>query len=133
LIYLSYLSSSSLCLSSSSSFILVRELDCLVHLVLFSSSSSSSCSCLVHVPSSSYSSPCMSQILDMTWYNLIFLIIMFIAYFDYMFSIDGLALCLYPCSYSVYPLISAVGGRSCVSVVLRQCLYANAPLFRVMW
>ena len=28
----------------------------------------------------------------MTWYNYIFIIIMFIAYFDYMFSIVGLAL-----------------------------------------
>jgi len=52
---------------------------------------------------------------------------MFVAYFDYMFSIVGLALCLCACLYSAYPLISGVGGRSCVSVVLRQCLSMNAP------
>jgi len=68
-------------------------------------------------PSSSYSNSCLSRILDMTWYNYIFIIIMFIAYFDYMFSIIGLALCLCPCSYSAYRLNSGVGG--CVSVVLR--------------
>ena len=67
----------------------------------------------------------MSRILDMTWYNYIFIVIMFIAYFDYMFSIVGLCLC--SCSYSTYPLTSRVGGRSCVSVMLRQCLSANAP------
>jgi len=77
-------------------------------------------------PSSYYSSSCLSRILDMTWYNYIFIIKMFIAYFDYMFSIIGLALCLCLCSYSAYPLNSGVGGRICVSVMLRQCLYANA-------
>jgi len=78
-------------------------------------------------PSSSYSSLCMSRILDMTWYYYIFKIIMFIAYFNSMFSIVGLPLCLCPCLYSVYPLISGVGHTNCVSVVLRQCLSANAP------
>jgi len=65
----------------------------------------------------------------MTWYNYIFIIIiiiMFIAYFDYMFSIVGLALCLCTCSYSIHPLSSGVGGRSCVGVVLRQCVSTNA-------
>jgi len=52
---------------------------------------------------------------------------MFIAYFDYMFSIVGLALYLCPCSYSAYPLNLGVDGRSCVSMVLRQCLSTNAP------
>jgi hypothetical protein len=78
--------------------------------------------------SSSYFSSCMSRILDMTWYNYIFIIkYKFIAYFDYMFSIVRLALCLCPCSYSAYPLNLGVGGKSCVSVVLRQCLFVNAP------
>jgi len=58
----------------------------------------------------------------MTWYNY-----KFIAYFDYMFSIVGLALCLWTCSYSTHPLSSGVGGRSCVGVVLRQCLSTNKP------
>jgi hypothetical protein len=52
---------------------------------------------------------------------------MFIVYFDYTSNIVGLALCLYPCSYSAYPMNSGVGGRSCVSVVLRHYLSANAP------
>jgi len=52
---------------------------------------------------------------------------MFIAYIDYMFSIVGLALCLCTCSYSTHPLSSGVGGRSCVGVVLRQCIFVNAP------
>jgi len=78
-------------------------------------------------PSSYYSSLCLSRILDMTWYNYIFIIIMFIAYFNYIFSIVGLALCLYSYSYSAYPLNLGVGGKSCVSVVLRQCLFVNAP------
>jgi len=63
----------------------------------------------------------------MTWYNYIFIIIMFIVYFNYMFSIVGLALCLCPCSYSAYPLNSGVGGRSCVSMVLRHYLSVDAP------
>jgi len=77
--------------------------------------------------SSSYSSSCMSRILNMTWYNYIFIIIIFIAYFDYMFSIVGLVLCLCPCSYNTYPLNSGVGGRGCVSVVLRHHLSTNTP------
>ena len=63
----------------------------------------------------------------MTWYNYIFRIIMFIAYFDNMFSIVGLALYLCTCLYSTHPLSSGVGGRSCISGVLRQSLSANAP------
>jgi len=56
--------------------------------------------------SSSYFSSDMSQILEMTWYNYIFISIMFIAYFDYIASIVRLALCLCPCLYSAYPLNS---------------------------
>jgi hypothetical protein len=52
---------------------------------------------------------------------------MFIAYVDYMFSIVGVVLCLYPCSYSAHSDDQGVGGRSCVSVVLRQYLSASAP------
>jgi hypothetical protein len=69
----------------------------------------------------------VSRILDMTLYNYIFIIIMFIACFDYTSNIVGLALCLYPCSYSAYPMNSGVGDRSCVSMVLRYYLSANAP------
>jgi hypothetical protein len=69
----------------------------------------------------------VSRILDMTWYNYIFIIIMCIACFDYTSNIVGLALCLYPWSYSAYPMNSGVGCRSCVSVVLRHYLSTNEP------
>jgi hypothetical protein len=69
----------------------------------------------------------MSQILDRAWYNSRFIIIMFIAYVDYMFSIVGVVLCLYSCLYSAHSDDQGVGGRSCVSVVLRQYLSTNAP------
>jgi hypothetical protein len=52
---------------------------------------------------------------------------MFIAYVDYMFSIVRVVLCLYPCSYSAHSDDQGVGGRSCVSMVLRQYLSASAP------
>jgi hypothetical protein len=69
----------------------------------------------------------MSQILDRIWYNSRFTIIMFIAYVDYMFSIVGVVLYLYPCSYSAHYDDQGVGGRSCVSMVLRQYLSVSAP------
>jgi hypothetical protein len=64
--------------------------------------------------------------LDRTWYNSRFIIIMFIAYVDYMFSIVGVVLCLYPCLYSAHSN-DRVGGRSCVRVVLRHYLSVSAP------
>jgi hypothetical protein len=51
---------------------------------------------------------------------------MFIASVDYMFSIVGVVLCLYSCSYSAHSDDQGVGGRSCVSMVLRQYLSASA-------
>jgi hypothetical protein len=63
----------------------------------------------------------------MTWYNSRYIIIMFIAYVGYIFSIIGVALCLYPCSYSAHFDDQGVGGRYCVSVVLIRCLPMNAP------
>jgi hypothetical protein len=69
----------------------------------------------------------MSRILDRTWYNSRFIIIMFIAYVDYMFSIVGVVLYLYPCSYNTHYDDQGVGGRSCVSMVLRQYLSVSAP------
>jgi hypothetical protein len=68
----------------------------------------------------------MSRILDRTWYNSRFIITMFIAYIDYMFSIVGVVLCLYSCSYGAHSDDQGVGGRSCVSVVLRQYLSMSA-------
>jgi hypothetical protein len=52
---------------------------------------------------------------------------MFIAYVDYMFSIVGVVLCLYPCLYSTYSDNQGMGGRSCVSMVLRKYLSVSAP------
>jgi hypothetical protein len=52
---------------------------------------------------------------------------MFIAYVDYMFSIVGVVLCLYSCSYSAHSDDQGVSGRSCVSMVLRQYLSVSAP------
>jgi hypothetical protein len=52
---------------------------------------------------------------------------MFIAYVDYMFSIVEVVLCLYSCSYSAHSDDQGVGGRSCVSMVLRQYLSMSAP------
>jgi hypothetical protein len=69
----------------------------------------------------------MSRILDRTWYNSRFIIIMFITYVDYMFSIVGVVLCLYFCLYSIHSDDQGVGGRSCVSMVLRQYLSTSAP------
>jgi hypothetical protein len=118
-------SSSSIC-SSSSSF--SSSCSCSSSSSSSSSLSSSLCSCFSSCrSSSSCSSLCVSRIHDMTWYNYIFIIIMFIACFDYMSNIVGLDLCLYPCTYSTYPMNSGVGGRSYVSVVLRHYLSANAP------
>jgi hypothetical protein len=56
----------------------------------------------------------------------VFLIIMFIVYFDYMFSTTRLYLCSSSCSYSAHLLDLWVSGRHSVSVVLIPCLSANA-------
>jgi len=69
----------------------------------------------------------VSGILDMTCYNSIFIIIMFVAYVDYMFSIVRVVLCLCSCSYSAHPDDQGAGGRYYVSVVLIYCLSASAP------
>jgi hypothetical protein len=54
-----------------------------------------------------------------------FLIILFIVYFDYMLSIVGLS--SYSCisSYSIHLMVPWVGGRHHVSMVLRHCLPTN--------
>jgi hypothetical protein len=53
-----------------------------------------------------------------------FLLIMFIVYFDYMLSIARLSLCS---RYSTRSKVHRVSGRHCVSVVLIRCLPADAP------
>jgi hypothetical protein len=57
----------------------------------------------------------------------VFLIIMFMCYFDYMFSIARLSLYSSTCSYSAHPNDRGVSGRQCVSVVFILCLPTDAP------
>jgi hypothetical protein len=55
-----------------------------------------------------------------------FLVAMFIVYFDYMLSIVSLSLCLCISLYNVHPnKVPWVGGRDLVSVVLICYLSAN--------
>jgi hypothetical protein len=54
-----------------------------------------------------------------------FLVAMFIVYFDYILSIAGLSLCLCTSSYSVHPNVHRVSGRDHVSVVLICYLPVN--------
>jgi hypothetical protein len=55
----------------------------------------------------------------------IFLVVMFIVYFDYIPSIASLSLCLCISSYSAYPNVHRVSGWHYVSVVLIYCLLVN--------
>jgi len=57
----------------------------------------------------------------------IFIVIMFIVYFDYTSSIVILYLYSITCSYSAHPCDQRVSGRLCVSEVFIHCLPANAP------
>jgi hypothetical protein len=54
-----------------------------------------------------------------------FLVAMFIVYFDYILSITSLLLCLCISPYSAHSKVHGVSGRRCVSVVLIHCLLAN--------
>ena len=54
------------------------------------------------------------------------MIMMRLVCFDYIFGIDSLSLCLYTCLQSAHLIESWVGDRHGVSVVLIQCLSANA-------
>jgi len=68
-----------------------------------------------------------SLILDMTLlYLLIFLIILFLVYSDYMLGIVGLDLYSNIFSYSACSLVRWVGGRHYVGVVPISCLSAFA-------
>ena len=59
--------------------------------------------------------------------SFMFLVIMFIVYFDYILSIASLSLCLCISSYSARSDVHEVSGRYCVSVVLIRCLPADVP------
>jgi hypothetical protein len=71
----------------------------------------------------------MFSIIDSTLFLILFmfLVIMFIVYFDYMLSIASLSLCSSISSYSTRSKVQGVSGRHCVSVVLICCLHADAP------
>ena len=73
----------------------------------------------------------MFATIDMTLFLILFmfLVIMFIVYFDYMLSIARLS--LYSCisSYNARSGVHGVSGRHCVSVVLIRCLLVDAPYF----
>jgi hypothetical protein len=56
-----------------------------------------------------------------------FLVIMFIIYFDYMLSITRLSLCLSISSYSARFKVHGVSGQHYVSVVLIRYLPVEAP------
>jgi hypothetical protein len=56
-----------------------------------------------------------------------FLVIMFIVYFDYMLSIARLSLCSSISLYSARSKVQGVSGRHCISVVLIRCLPTDAP------
>jgi len=56
-----------------------------------------------------------------------FLVIMFIIYFDYMLSIARLSLCSNISSYSTRSKVHGVSGRHCVSMVLILYLPVDAP------
>jgi len=56
-----------------------------------------------------------------------FLVIMFIVYFDYMLSIARLSLYSSISSYIARSKVHRVSGRHCVSTVLIRCLPTDAP------
>ena len=56
-----------------------------------------------------------------------FLVIMFIVYFNYMFSIARLSLYLSISSHSARSKVHGVRGQQCVSNVLICCLPTDAP------
>jgi len=61
------------------------------------------------------------------FYLLMFSIILFLVYFDYMLSVIRLELCLCIGSYSAYSLGQWVSGRYCVGEVPRLYLCAITP------
>jgi len=56
-----------------------------------------------------------------------FLVIMFIVYFDYVLSIVRLSSCSCISSYSAHSLDPGMSGRHCVIMVLIRCLPSDTP------
>ena len=71
----------------------------------------------------------MFATIDMTLFLILFmfLVIMFIIYFDYMLSIVGLSSCSCINLYSTRSLDPGVSGRHYVSVLLIRCLSTDTP------
>jgi uncharacterized protein YqfA (UPF0365 family) len=71
----------------------------------------------------------MFAIIDLTLFLILFmfLVVMFIVYFDYMLSIVRLLSCSSISSYSARSKVPRVSGQHCVSMVLIRCLPADAP------
>jgi hypothetical protein len=65
--------------------------------------------------------------MTMFFISFMFLVIMFIVYFDYILSIARLSSCSSISSYSARSGVHRVSGRHCVSVVLIRCSLADAP------
>jgi hypothetical protein len=66
-------------------------------------------------------------IITLLFISFMFLVIMFIDYFDYMLSIVGLSSCSWISLYSTHSKDPWVSGQHCVSVVLIRCLPADTP------
>ena len=66
-------------------------------------------------------------VMTMLFISFMFLVIMFIVYFDYILSIARLSLCSSISSYSTSSGVHRVSGRQCVSMVLLRCLPTDAP------
>ena len=56
-----------------------------------------------------------------------FLVMMFIVYFDYMLSIVRLSSCSSISLYSAHTKVQGMSGRHCVSMVLIHCLPIHTP------
>ena len=71
----------------------------------------------------------MIAIIDSTLFLILFmfLVIMFIVYFDYILCIASLSLCLCISSYSARSGVHRVSGRYCLSMVLINCLPVDTP------
>ena len=66
-------------------------------------------------------------VMTLLFISFMFLIIMFIIYFDYMLSIVSLSLYPYISSYSSHSVAHGVRGRHCGSMLFICCLPTDAP------
>ena len=66
-------------------------------------------------------------VMTLFFISFMFLVIIFIVYFDYMLSIVRLSSYSIISSYSARSMDPGVSGRHCVSVVLIRCLPMDAP------